>query len=58
MQFWDYVSAEANRDNTYPFVIGGIVTYLLLGVGLHMATATHDPAKSKYISIAMGHNKH
>ena len=57
MEFWDYVGEEANREHTFPFVVGGIISYLLLGVGLHMATATHDPAKSKYVSIAMGKNK-
>ena len=54
MSFGDYVATEAGREHTLPFVIGGIVTFMLLGMGLPAMLPAGTPENSKYIALSKG----
>lgn len=53
MDLPDMIAAEATRADFMPFVIGGVVTYLLLGVGLPMALPKDD-GSSNYMKLIEG----
>ena len=56
------VSAEVGRDVTWPFIVGAIVTYLLLGVGLPAMLPASSKKDSKYLAMVEGrafsHDEH
>ena len=54
MGMGDFVATEAGRDNFMPFVIGGVVTYLLLGVMLPAALPADGKKTSNYMKLARG----
>jgi hypothetical protein len=54
MAMGDYVAAEAGRSDFMPFVIGGVVTYILLGVMLPAALPSEGKKNSKYVNLTKG----
>ena len=54
LSFGAFAVKEAGRKETYPFIIGAVVTYLLLGVMLPMALPKEGKKDSKYISYIEG----
>ena len=52
----DFVAAEAGRSDFMPFIIGGVVTYLLLGVMLPAALPTEGKKTSKYYNMIQGNH--
>ena len=54
LSFGAFAAKEAGRKETYPFLIGAVVTYLLLGVMLPMSLPKEGKKNSKYISYIEG----
>lgn len=54
MNFGDYVATEAKRDETWPFIVGAVVVYVLLGLGIPAGLSEEGKKKSKYISYIEG----
>jgi len=57
MAFGDFVLKETTRQDFMPFVIGGVVTYLLLGVALPAALPADGKKDSHYIKFIKGEHK-
>jgi len=58
MAMGDYIATEAGRSDFYPFLIGGLVTYLLLGVMLPASLPSEGKKSSKYIKMINGDHSH
>ena len=54
MEFSAFVTTEAGRADTWPFLVGGLVTFLLLGVGIPMGLTKEGRKNSKYMSMIEG----
>jgi hypothetical protein len=54
MEFGSFVAEEAGRDMTWPFLVGGIVTFMLLGMGIPSGLSKEGKRTSKYISMIEG----
>jgi len=54
MSFGDYVATEAKRDETWPFIVGAVVVYVLLGLGIPSGLSEEGKKKSKYMSYIEG----
>ena len=58
MSYGAYVAEEMGRDNTWPFIAGAVVTYILLGVMLPGALPASTKKDSKYMQMIEGNKDH
>lgn len=54
MEISSYIATEAGRGETWPFLVGAVVTYLLFGVGIPAMLPNDAKKNSKYISFLEG----
>jgi hypothetical protein len=54
----DFLAQESGRFETWPFLVGGLVTYLLFGFMLPMSLSSEGKKDSKYISYLHGNHGH